>query len=173
MKESKTLYLIRHAKSSWDDPDISDSQRTLNKRGLNDAPLMGKLLKEKKVNPDLIISSPATRALATAEIFASELHYKEDKIKTDERIYDATMRDLMNVIREIDNECIIVMLFGHNPGLTNFANVLGNKFISEMPTCSVIGIKLDIKNWSETERHCGKIFLFEYPKKHFTKKDKE
>jgi len=161
----KTLYLIRHAKSSWDDPGLSDFQRTLNTRGLKDSPLMAKLIKEKNIIPDLIISSPAARALSTAEIFANEFQFDKDKIISDEKIYDATTRDLISVICEIKNENYTVMLFGHNPGLSNVANFLGNKFLPDMPTCAVVGIEFRINSWSKVERNCGEIILFEYPKK--------
>ena len=161
----KTLYLIRHAKSSWDDSIQSDIERPLNERGFHDAPIMAKLLRNKNVIPDLIISSPANRAFTTAEIFSAQLDYTAAKIKSDARIYDATMRDLTEVVREIDDLNKTVLLFGHNPGLSNFANLLGDVFINGMPTCSVAGIELDINSWKDLERHCGKLILFEYPKK--------
>lgn len=165
MPTTKTLYLIRHAKSSWDNPSLSDFQRTLNTRGLKDSPLMAKLIKGKNIIPDLIISSPAVRALSTAEIFADEFHYNRIKIIRDERIYEAAMRDLTTTIREIKDENNTVMFFGHNPGLSNIANILGNKCLPDLPTCAVVGIKLKVNSWSEVERNCGEIILFEYPKK--------
>ncbi|MCX6174655.1 MAG: histidine phosphatase family protein [Ignavibacteriales bacterium] len=165
MPITKTLYLIRHAKSSWDDSSLSDFQRSLNDRGLKDSPLMAKLIKGKNIIPDLIISSPAVRAISTAEIFANEFHYNKNKIINDERIYEAAMRDLITTIRKINDEYNIVMLFGHNPGLSNTANLLGNKFLPELPTCAVVGIELKVNSWSEVERNCGEIILLEYPKK--------
>ncbi|MEW6702282.1 MAG: histidine phosphatase family protein [Bacteroidota bacterium] len=162
----KTLYLIRHAKSSWDDANQTDFERPLNKRGEHDAPIMSKALKEKNVLPDLIISSPAARALATAEIFAEELHYPIKKITTDERIYESTMRELTGVVKEINDEKKTVLLFGHNPVLTNFTNLLGDKYIAELPTCAVVGLELNVESWEEVGRHCGKIFSLDYPKKH-------
>ncbi len=165
MPITKTLYLIRHAKSSWEDPSLSDFQRTLNSRGLKDSPLMAKLIKGKNIIPDLIISSSAARALSTAEIFADEFDYDKNEIIRDERIYEAAMHDLITTIREIKNENKTVMLFGHNPGLSSIANLLGNKFLPEIPTCAVVGIELKVNSWSEVERNCGEIILFEYPKK--------
>lgn len=158
--------MVRHAKSSRDGHYQSDFERTLNDRGKKNALEMSKLLQMKNVTPDLIISSPATRALSTAEIFAGELHYKRDKIEIDGRIYNATIRDLMNIVREIDNKYKTVLLFGHNPGLLNFVNLLSNKFFSEMPTCAVVGLQLDADFWEKVERYCGKVFLFEYPQRH-------
>ena len=161
----KTLYLIRHAKSSWEDSNQTDFERPLDDRGLRDAPLMAKLLNKKNVVPDLLISSPAFRALSTAEIFVNQLDYSKSNIKTDERIYEATMRDLTDVVREIDDVNETVLLFGHNPGITNFANLVGDKIINGMPTCSIAGVELDITSWKDLERNSGKLFLFEYPKK--------
>ncbi len=161
----KILYLIRHAKSSWDDQDQTDFERPLNKRGEHDAPLMANILNKKKVEPDLIISSPAKRAFSTALIFAEKLDYNLNSVKTDDRIYEAGMRELMTLVREIDDRNKTVMIFGHNPGLTSFTNLLGDKFIPGMPTCSIVGLEFDATKWAQVERHSGKIFLFEYPKK--------
>lgn len=161
----KILYLIRHAKSSWDNQDQTDFERPLNKRGEHDAPLMANILNKKKVEPDLIISSPAKRAFSTALIFAEKLDYNLNSVKTDDRIYEAGMRELMTLVREIDNRNKTVMIFGHNPGLTSFTNLLGDKFIPGMPTCSIVGLEFDATKWAQVERHSGKIFLFEYPKK--------
>lgn len=161
----KKLYLIRHAKSSWDDSSQSDFERPLNKRGEHDAPIMAKFLNENKLEPGLFLSSPANRALTTAQIFAGEFQCPADQIVTDHRIYEAGIRELITVIREIDNENKVVLLFGHNPGLTSLTNLLGDKFIPEMPTCAIVGLKFEVNSWSEVERHSGKIILFDYPKK--------
>ncbi len=161
----KTLYLVRHAKSSGDEPFQSDSERTLNTRGQTDAPIMAKLLRGKNVNPDLIISSPAARALLTAEIFAEGLKYPAKNILTDERIYEATMRELTSVTQSIDDRNKTVIMFGHNPGLSNFANLLGSEYLPTLPTCAIVGLELNIDSWSEVERYCGKTFFFDYPKK--------
>ena len=175
----KYLYLIRHAKSSWDDPSQTDFERTLNERGIKDAPKMAKLLQSKKVNPDLIISSPAVRAFSTAGIFAAQYKYPSEKILSDARIYEAAMRDLADVVHEIKglsseefplipeikDEIGTAFLFGHNPGISNFANLLSNQPIVDMPTCAIAGFELSINSWSEAERYCGKLILFEYPKK--------
>jgi phosphohistidine phosphatase len=162
----KTLFLIRHAKSSWDDRDQTDFERPLNNRGEHDAPLMADILVNQKVVPDLILSSPAVRAFSTALIFTEKFGCNRSFIKTDARIYEAGLRDLMTLVREIDDKNKTVLLFGHNPGLTSFTNLIGDKFIPEMPTCSIAGFKFDIEQWIQVERHSGKIFLFEYPKKH-------
>jgi phosphohistidine phosphatase len=161
----KTLYLIRHAKSSWDNHDISDYERELNSRGKKDAPLMARIIREKKIIPDLIISSPAVRAITTAKIFAVELNYPIEKIEANETLYDAGIMELTDVIRNIDDSKTQVMLFGHNPGITTFNNLLGSEYISNMPTCSIVGLELNINSWKDAERYCGKTLFFEYPKK--------
>lgn len=164
----KYLYLIRHAKSSWDNPNQTDFERTLNQRGEKDAPQMAKLLKSKNVFPDLIISSPATRAFTTAEIFAAHLNYIPDSIESDARIYEASTNNLADVIHEVDDNYNTVFLFGHNPGISNFANMLSNKPVPDFPTCAVAGFELNIDLWSKAERYCGKFNFFEYPKKYRT-----
>jgi phosphohistidine phosphatase len=162
----KTLYLIRHAKSSWDNHDISDFERDLNQRGKQDAPLMAKIIRQKKIRPDLIISSPAVRAINTANIFAGILDYPVEKIEANEKLYDAGLKELTDVVRNIDDDKTNVMLFGHNPGIATFGNLLCSEQIKDMPTCSIVGLELNINSWKDTERYCGKNILFEYPKKY-------
>jgi phosphohistidine phosphatase len=114
----KTLVLVRHAKSSWDNPGLSDFERKLNKRGVRDAPYMGKVVKEKGIQPDLIVSSPAVRALTTAKFFAHALDYSEDQIDKRESIYTSGPRQILTIINHLDDELNTIMLFGHNPDLT-------------------------------------------------------
>jgi phosphohistidine phosphatase len=164
----KTLYIIRHAKSSWDDPDLSDFERPLNKRGKKDAPNMARRLKEKRVTPDVMISSPATRAFETCKEFAKILGFDSDHIKSDRRLYHANEDQLLTVIRELkdrkrdDEE--IVLLFGHNPGLTEFANMLLNGYIDSIPTCGIVKATLNINRWQDANFGCGQIDFFDYPK---------
>ncbi|MBI1937777.1 MAG: phosphohistidine phosphatase SixA [Ignavibacteriales bacterium] len=165
----KKLYLVRHAKSSWDNPDFSDFDRPLNKRGKHDAPFMGKLLKKENVKPDLIYSSPAVRAITTAQIFADELDYPKKKIVESISIYESGIKELEEIVQKISEEHKSVLIFGHNPALTSFANHLGNKFIDNVPTCAVVGIEFDVKNWKQVEHGTGKTFMFDFPKKYFQK----
>lgn len=162
----KKIFLIRHAKSSWDESRLSDFERPLNKRGNRDAPFMAALLKKEKVQPDIIISSPAKRAITTAEIFASELDYPFKKILTEISIYESGIKELETIVQSIPDENKTALLFGHNPTLTFYANHLGDKFITNIPTCGVLGIELKVKSWPEVEWGKGKIFLFEFPKKY-------
>ena len=167
----KTLYLIRHAKSSWDDTYLKDQDRPLNERGKKDAPRMGKRLKEKKVFPDLMLSSPAVRALDTCKAIAKSLGYPEEKIKTDKRLYHASEDQLLKIVQEIkdlhdDEE--VVMIFGHNPGLTVFANSLVNEDIDNIPTCGIIASKMNINFWKDTKFGSGEMKFFDFPKKNKT-----
>ena len=143
----KTLFLIRHAKSSRDDPAVPDKERPLNERGMRDAPKVGERLAEQGVKPDLILSSPAVRALATAEIIARKLGYKVKDIVVDERLYATTADDLLHVIRKIRDKPKRVMLFGHNPEFTDLAHRLSSS-ITDMPTCAVAEFSFDSKSWS-------------------------
>jgi phosphohistidine phosphatase len=163
----KTLYLIRHAKSSWDDLDLTDLERPLNDRGKKDAPRMGKRLKEKNIFPDLMLTSPAKRAYETCKLIAKTLGHSEEKIKTDKRLYHASEDQLLKVIQEIQNlndDEEVVFIFGHNPGLTEFANSLLNQTIDNIPTCGVIGCEVRVKHWNETTFGSGEMMFFDFPK---------
>jgi phosphohistidine phosphatase len=164
----KKLYLVRHAKSSWDDLDLPDFDRPLNKRGKKDAPRMAKRLKEKRVTPDFMISSPAKRALDTCKEFAKILDFDKSKITEVRTLYHANEDQLLNVLRKLkdlprDSE-EVVLLFGHNPGLTEFANALLNTYIDNIPTCGIVAAKLNITKWNETEFGCGQLEFFDFPK---------
>ena len=148
----KTLFLVRHAKSSWDEATLPDKERPLNDRGLRDAPRVGTRLAKRDVKPDLILSSPARRALTTAEIIAGKLGYKVGDIVVDERLYAAAPDDLLEVISGLGHKPKRVMLFGHNPGLTELANRLSSE-ITHMPTCAVAEFAFDIKSWSDVGSH--------------------
>jgi phosphohistidine phosphatase len=161
----KTLYIVRHAKSSWDDPDMGDFDRPLNERGMKDAPRMGRRLSEKGVAPDLIISSPAARALSTARLIAKEVGYPEKNIHHDRSIYHGGPGTLLDVIQKAGDKSEIVMIVGHNPGLTEFANDLLNENIGNIPTTGVVAGHLKINSWKEALAGCGKMLFFDFPKK--------
>lgn len=162
----KTLYLVRHAKSSWDERGISDHDRKLNARGKRDAPKMGELLNSKNLHPDIIYSSSAERALTTAKIISEKLQHPVENIVITNEIYEATTNDLINIITEIDDKNDSAMLVGHNPGLTVLANLLSDKYIDNLPTCAVTVVELNAESWKEVEPDCGKLIAFEYPKKY-------
>ena len=142
----KTLFLVRHAKSSWDDAALADKDRPLNDRGKRDAPKVGERLASAGAKPDLILSSPAKRALTTAEIIARKLGYKRKNIVVDDRLYAVEAEVLLAVIRQLDDGAECVILFGHNPELTELAHHLSSK-ISHLPTCAVAELTFDVKSW--------------------------
>ncbi len=162
----KTLYIVRHAKSSWKNIDLPDIDRPLNKRGRRDAPFMGKILKKEGVMPDLIISSPARRACKTAKVIAQNLNYPKSKIQKDDAIYEATPGELIKLINSIPDEYIVVMLVGHNPGLTQLSNLLTGKYIENIPTTGIVEIEFNASSWNEITVNSGKLKSFEYPKKY-------
>lgn len=163
---TKQLYLIRHAKSSWKNPNLPDFERPLNKRGERDAPLMGERLYKQKIKPDLILSSPAKRAVRTAQIIADKISYPLDNIVKDERIYEAGTTRLFEIIKEIDHQIQLLFLVGHNPGLTLLAKALTHFSYENIPTCGVVGISFETNGWSEITCGTGMIKFFEIPKKH-------
>jgi phosphohistidine phosphatase len=160
----KTLFLLRHAKSSWDDTALPDKDRPLNDRGRRDAPEMGERLAKRDVKPDLILSSPAVRALETAEIIARKLDYRRKDIVVDDRLYAVAADDLLDVIHKLDDKLKRVMLFGHNPELTELAHRLSNK-ITDMPTCAVAEFAFDAKSWSSIGKGKPARVTLDYPKK--------
>ena len=159
----KTLFLIRHAKSSWGDTALPDKDRPLNDRGRRDAPKIGERLAKRDVKPDLILSSPAMRALKTAEIIAKKLDYRRKDIVVDDRFYAVAADDLLDVIRKLDDKLERVMLFGHNPELTELAHRLSSK-ITHMPTCAVAEFTFDAKSWSKIGKVKPAKVALDYPK---------
>ncbi|MDM0070667.1 histidine phosphatase family protein [Variovorax sp. J31P207] len=147
----KTLYLVRHAKSSRDDPSLPDRERPLNDRGRQDAPAMGKRLCKRGVKPDLLVSSPALRALTTAQLIADEIGYQRKDIIVDERLYASSPDDLLTIICAIGDQVARVMLFGHNPEFTDLAHRLSSEVV-DMPTCAVAEFLFDAKVWADVAK---------------------
>lgn len=162
----RQLILIRHAKSSWANPSLDDFDRPLNKRGKRDAPFMAKLLSEKKIYPDIIISSPAKRTKLTALEFANKLGIGSDEIQWSNKLYLASLTTLFKILKQVDNNIKIVFLFGHNPGLTDLQNFLCKEEIDNIPTCGIVSMKSD-KKWSEISSKDFNLDFFEFPKKYF------
>jgi len=161
----KTLYLVRHAKSSWDNPGLKDINRPLSKRGKNDAPKMGKLLKNQNEFADLIITSPAKRTLRTASKIAKEIDYPAKKIIIDDRLYMADHNDFFAVISKVNKSVERLMIVSHNFGLTIFANTLTGSDIINIPTAGIVRIDFEITKWKEIKDTTGRLIFFEYPKK--------
>jgi phosphohistidine phosphatase len=161
----KTLVIIRHAKSSWDDIDLMDINRPLNKRGRHDAPIIAKNIKQKIAKVDLILSSPAVRALSTAEYMAAEFEYPENEIQIKREIYENGFESLLKLIQTIDDSVNVAFWVGHNPVISLLASNLLGKHIESIPTCGTIGISFDVDSWSKVDFKFGKKLFFEYPKK--------
>ncbi|MRR57350.1 MAG: histidine phosphatase family protein [Deltaproteobacteria bacterium] len=161
----KELTLVRHAKSSWKDRDLADFDRPLNARGKSDAPLMGRRLAARGRRPDLVLSSPAKRALATLKKIAQEVGFSERDIVTDSRAYEAGAHELLSLVRGIDDAHHDVLLCGHNPGLTDFSNLITNRIIDNIPTCGVVSIRFPFDSWREVRPGSGEVLYFDYPKR--------
>ena len=160
----KTLLLIRHAKSSWDDPGLSDFERPLNERGKKDAPAMAERLYERGIKIDSFISSPARRARKTAEQFAKK--YKKDKddlvLKTE--LYMASDEAFNSVVEKLNDNMDCVAIFSHNPGITEFANGLTDARTDNIPTCGIFAISIEAKKWAKFKEAKKKFLFFDYPK---------
>jgi phosphohistidine phosphatase len=161
----KTLYLVRHAKSSWKYTNLDDFERPLNNRGRKNAPFMGKALKKLKVAPDLVISSPANRASTTARMIAAAINYPLENIRYSEAIYEFSEKALIHVVKQINDAVNKAMVVGHNPALNGLANYISDQPIGNIPTCGSICVELDISAWVKLNAHCGKLKFFEFPKK--------
>ncbi len=160
----KTIYLIRHAKSSWDNPDLRDFDRPLNKRGFRDAPFMAAFLSKQVPTPDKLVSSPANRAFTTATYFAEALGQKAKDIHQEAGIYEAYAQEVLLIIQGLEPAWDTVCLFGHNPGFTNLANQFSKDFIPNIPTCGIAKISGAITDWKDFEKGKVKLMNFHYPK---------
>ncbi|MFD2785063.1 SixA phosphatase family protein [Hymenobacter rubripertinctus] len=160
----KTLYLMRHAKSSWSFDTLNDQQRPLNDRGRDDAPLMGRALAEREVELDLIVSSPAVRALSTAALVAKELEHSPEQLQVIEGIYEATVPDLLTIVQQLPDSAAAVLLVGHNNTLTDFANLLSPSEIPPMPTASIACLKFKTDQWADVSQANAEYYFFDKPK---------
>jgi len=151
----KTIYILRHAKSSWDNPNLADFERSLNERGLRSAPLIGEIICRNKFQPDLILSSPAQRAKQTA-VLVKEAGKIDAEIQFDERIYEASPPQLVQVIAELKTDAESAMLVGHNPGLEGLIRFLTGEN-QAMPTAALAVIDLQVQNWAEAIANCGNL----------------
>ena len=160
----KILYLVRHAKSSWDDNSLDDKDRPLKKGGVKDAYSMSAFLKENSILPDYLISSPAVRALSTAVIFAGQMGYPEGKIKIDMDLYESTSSDILNIIKKTDNTLNTLMIFGHEPSLTGLFMVLTGQKLIKIPTSAVVSISFDTNQWDKIIPDAGTLQFLYKPK---------
>ena len=160
----KTLYLLRHAKSSWSFDELSDQERPLNDRGRDDAPVMGKALAKRHICPDVIVSSPAVRAMSTAVLVAREMQYPHDKIVVEPGIYGADVNDLFAIIKGLPDGAGTVLLVGHNPTITETANALSPSSLNEMPTAAVVCLRFTCEHWAEVNKANAEFYFYDYPR---------
>ena len=158
----KTLLLLRHAKSSWDDAGLKDFDRPLNKRGLESAPLMGKAMRRRKLQPDLIISSPAVRAKETTQLVRDAAGLTP-KVNYEEGIYEASTQRLLDLVSRIDDSVGTAMMVGHNPGFEELVAILTGE-TKRMPTAALALIELNIEKWSEVSSGTGTLKWLIKPK---------
>lgn len=161
----KTLYLLRHAKSSWDDPELKDFERPLSKRGRTDVPAMGERFQQRGDALQCIISSPAVRAKTTAKLFADAIAYPQDEIASNPELYFAGSGMFLKAASLLDDSCSEAMLVGHNPAITDFANLMADAGIENIPTCGLVKMTLNIDDWSDIEPGTATLVEFDYPKK--------
>jgi len=160
----KILTIVRHAKSSWKHPELSDRERPLSDRGKRNAPQMGKRIRKHGVRPSLIVSSPARRAWSTAKIIAQEIGYPGEFLQREEGLYLASLDELLDVIVAQDNGFNNLMLVGHNPGLTDLVNFLSPGLTNNLPTAGVVSVEIDQDDWSLFERPPTRLLVHDYPK---------
>ena len=161
----KRLTVVRHAKSSWDDPRAADHDRKLSGRGERDAPRMGRRLRARNVKPSSILSSTAERALATARIIAVELGLPSDYPTAEPELYHAWPYTILDIVRRQDDACSDLMIVGHNPGFTEFVNALIPDFrLDNLPTAGVVAVEFDIETWREADTAAARFDFYDYPK---------
>ena len=160
----KTLWIVRHAKSSWSDPGLRDFDRPLNRRGTRDAGRMGRFLARQGDLPQRLLASTARRAWDTAELIARGIGYSADDILPQPDLYDASVGEMLAVIHDIDQTHASVMLFSHNPGVTDLTNALTGSSIGNVPTCGVARVTLDVDTWTAVKPARGKLVSFYVPK---------
>jgi phosphohistidine phosphatase len=161
----KTVYFNRHAKSDWSHEGLRDFDRPLNHRGFRDSPTMGDRLKSRGEKIDLFISSPAKRAISTARLMAEKYGYPIKEIKEVERLYHPSIRNFIDTIAETDESLDSIILFAHNPGITEVVEYLSDEEIGNMPTCGIAKIDFpSAESWKEISAGTGNLIFFDYPK---------
>jgi len=161
----KTITLLRHAKSSWDNTDLVDFDRPLNARGKKNAPDMAQRLKTAGIRPSLILSSPAKRAWSTAKLFATEISYPIEFLQRDRDLYHAGVGRLLDALATQDEGFNSILMVAHNPGLTDLANDLIPGLTTNLPTCGFVSVLVDVDTWELRGRRSAKLIEYNYPKK--------
>ncbi len=165
MKKNKVLHVVRHAKSSWDNDGIADIDRTLKPKGVRNAYETARKLKLTDNIPDVIVSSPANRALHTAIIFARVFEYPYASLQINEIMYEFSKDHILDFIRDFDNSKHSLMIFGHNPDVTNLVNYFIRKPVSEIPTSGVTTLLFSCSTWKDIAPENLDKHLFYFPSK--------
>ena len=160
----KTLLLIRHAKSSWNDSSLTDFERPLNERGKHDAPAMANKIHDRKININLFVTSPAKRAKKTADFFMTAYDAKEKNLLVIPTLYEASIKNFYNAVENFPDKNDVVALFAHNPGITDFINSLECYPVYEMPTCGVFAVEIKTEKWIDFRTSEKQFLFFDYPK---------
>lgn len=156
--------MIRHAKSSWNFSQLDDFNRPIGTRGRKDVRRIGKHLSEQVQRPELIVTSPASRAFYTALFIADHWKYKEERIVLEPALYHADDDEIIEIVKEYGEKFSTIAIFGHNPGFTNTANSLQNQWIDNIPTSAALGISFDTDSWEEIDKVKGRQIFYIYPK---------
>ena len=164
MNEIKTLFIIRHGKSSWGYENIADIDRPLKNRGIRNAYEMADRINQLYENPDLIISSPANRALHTAIIFSRVLNIPTERIKIENNIYDGYESAILDTVKKTTDAVSSIMIFGHNPGFTNLANTFVKNYIEYIPTAGVVILKFATESWIKINKKNVAEEFYDFPK---------
>lgn len=155
----KTLILVRHGKSSWE-YSVSDKDRPLLPRGINDAILVSDTFNEQGLHVDMAFSSPANRALHTSMLFIRQMYFPLDKFQVANELYDFTGDAVLRFVKNLDEGLETVLIFGHNHAFTHIANSLGNSYIDNVPTCGLVQLEFDVDNWTSIEKGTTKQTIF-------------
>ena len=161
----KTLFVMRHAKSSWSEPGLKDFSRPLAQRGLDDIPVMANRFLARGCILDAIVSSPAVRTETTARLFASAIGLPASRVTNDDSLYFAGAPMLLRAVGLFDDDYSRVILVGHNPAITDFVNELANMTIDNVPTGGILQFELGIDHWKQISPGSAKLVEFDYPKK--------
>ncbi|HAE13635.1 MAG: histidine phosphatase family protein [Chitinophagales bacterium] len=160
----KSLYIIRHAKSSWEYSELHDLERPLTDRGKRDAVIMGTLLRKQNVHPGIVISSPALRAISTCRIICDEIGYDKSRIEINTSLYFKDVEEILAVIHSRGSRHDDMFLFGHNPNFSNLAHTFSPEFDEIIPTCGIVCIRFEAESWGLAEAGSGKLEYFDMPK---------
>ncbi|HWY11512.1 MAG TPA: histidine phosphatase family protein [Bacteroidia bacterium] len=162
----KELVLVRHAKSDWANESVKDIDRSLSERGFADAYSLSNWFKEEMGLPDAMVSSPATRAIGTAFIFARTFEMKEKDVLIEDSLYESDVRSYLKVISQTDKKINRLMLFGHNPMMTELSNEINKSlYFDNVPTCGIVKIGFEFSDWKEIlNKQDGKLLISKFPK---------